>query len=717
MLVVALVLAITCGFELGLSRGYAPFTASDTNLGNSLAAASSFPTYPQAVTRDGPLAYYRLDDAVGTSTVADSSGNAKLGVLSPKVATDAALYLPFDEGSGTTSKDLSGSTNNVTTSTGAGWTTGKAGSAASLNGTSSFWTTASSVVNTTTSFTVAAWVNMNASPSTSEAAVTQNGVNESGLRLGYDSGSGRWAFTMTESDSTSAVFDRAIASSVTVATGTWVHLAGTFNSSTQTMTVYVNGSAAGTQSHPVTWNATGGVRVGAALDAAAGKWFWSGAVDDVRMYSTALSATDIAALANGTTGGPTTKWAFDENSGTSTADVSGNVNRGTFGSGASWTSGHSGTAVALNYTSNGYVSGSARAVHTNQSFTVSAWVWLNTAAVSDGNHHVAVSESGTNAEGFALEYSTSAGGRWELDMDQTDIVAPTIDFAFQNSVASSATWVNLVGVYDATAGQMSLYVNGALAGTAAHTASFDANQPLQVGRVWEFGNWDPAWAWNGSVDDVKTYQRALSASDVSVLYNGGSLGQYTPGAAGALQGAQQGQTGSTAVAFSGAENGYLPTSFNNPTTFTQECWFRTDALVSGASGATLLDFANAVSGVPTSSDRRLFIDGSGNIVFGSSSGTANTVKTSGKNYLDGAWHHVAATLSSGTGMKLYVDGALVGSGAYSAPGNYSGWWRFGGDTATASFPAGNFLGVLDEVAFYSTVLTATQLAEHYNANH
>jgi len=68
-------------------------------------------------------------------------------------------------------------------------------------------------------------------------------------------------------------------------------------------------------------------------------------------------------------------------------------------------------------------------------------------------------------------------------------------------------------------------------------------------------------------------------------------------------------------------------------------------------------------------------------------------------------------------MKLYVDGALVGSGAYSAPGNYSGWWRFGGDTATASFPAGNFLGVLDEVAFYSTVLTATQLAEHYNANH
>jgi hypothetical protein len=69
------------------------------------------------------------------------------------------------------------------------------------------------------------------------------------------------------------------------------------------------------------------------------------------------------------------------------------------------------------------------------------------------------------------------------------------------------------------------------------------------------------------------------------------------------------------------------------------------------------------------------------------------------------------------GQKLYVDGSLVASASYLAPGAGSGYWRFGGDTWFAAWPADYFSGDLDEVAVYPTILNAQQVAWHYHANH
>ena len=55
-------------------------------------------------------------------------------------------------------------------------------------------------------------------------------------------------------------------------------------------------------------------------------------------------------------------------------------------------------------------------------------------------------------------------------------------------------------------------------------------------------------------------------------------------------------------------------------------------------------------------------------------------------------------------MKLYVDGALVGTNPQTEAQDYTGYWRVGGDNHLG-LGSPFFAGTIDEVAVYSTVLT------------
>ncbi len=76
---------------------------------------------------------------------------------------------------------------------------------------------------------------------------------------------------------------------------------------------------------------------------------------------------------------------------------------------------------------------------------------------------------------------------------------------------------------------------------------------------------------------------------------------------------------------------------------------------------------------------------------------------------------MVATQGSG-GIALYVDGAPVGTNPQVNAEGYTGYWRIGGDNLNAwpSRPSSdNFAGSIDEAAVYSKVLTAAQVAEHW----
>src|SRR6185437_12237343 len=84
---------------------------------------------------------------------------------------------------------------------------------------------------------------------------------------------------------------------------------------------------------------------------------------------------------------------------------------------------------------------------------------------------------------------------------------------------TNGTWTHLVGEYNSSTGAMSLYVNGAAAGSATDTTPFAANGPLAIGRGKYNGS--AADLFNGSIANVQVYPRLLSAGEISTLYSGG----------------------------------------------------------------------------------------------------------------------------------------------------------------------------------------------------
>lgn len=150
-----------------------------------------------------------------------------------------------------------------------------------------------------------------------------------------------------------------------------------------------------------------------------------------------------------------------------------------------------------------------------------------------------------------------------------------------------------------------------------------------------------------------------------------------------------------------------------PSVFTVEVWFKT-----ATAGGKLLGFGGSPTGQSTTYDRHLFLNNTGNLVFGV---YPNAVKVivSPKTYTDNTWHHAAATLS-GAGMQLYVDGAQVAADTTTTTAQaFNGYWRAGYDNL-ASWGTNTptnfyFTGSLDDAAIYTTALSSTKIAAHYNA--
>ncbi|CAM5406604.1 glycoside hydrolase family 2 [Streptomyces californicus] len=139
---------------------------------------------------------------------------------------------------------------------------------------------------------------------------------------------------------------------------------------------------------------------------------------------------------------------------------------------------------------------------TTKDYTVSAWATLNTLP---GNYATVVSQDGRRTENpFYLQYgqgafafSTPGGKRARLEI-----------------TPETGRWYHLVGVREADA--ITLYVDGEPAATTEAGPADVSTGPLAVGRA----RYDGASTdfWNGSVDEVGVYDRALSAEEVSALH-------------------------------------------------------------------------------------------------------------------------------------------------------------------------------------------------------
>ncbi|GGT72008.1 CBM96 family carbohydrate-binding protein [Streptomyces lateritius] len=204
-------------------------------------------------------------------------------------------------------------------------------------------------------------------------------------------------------------------------------------------------------------------------------------------------------------------------------------------------------------------------------------------------------------------------------------------------------------------------------------------------------------------ESTTPYAADSSNGDNSGLYINAPALRQTPGAVGGA---------STAVALNGTDEQIHSDRRQTVTgAFTVETWFRTTT----NRGGKLIGFGNNTTRNSGSYDKHLYMTNTGNVVFGVSTGSARTLTSLGS-YNNGAWHHAVGTQGP-EGMRLYVDGKLVGSNGVSTNQQYAGYWHVGADNLAGwpLRPTSNFFaGRIDEAAVYPSALTAAQVAKHYS---
>nr|MDT0657878.1 LamG domain-containing protein [Micromonospora sp. DSM 115978] len=172
---------------------------------------------------------------------------------------------------------------------------------------------------------------------------------------------------------------------------------------------------------------------------------------------------------------------------------------------------------------NDYAVTSDFVIHTDRSFSISAWV---RPGVLGGQSRAVVSQQGENRSVFELSYESSRQ-RWCLLTYLTDAVgAPAAATpACSTSAPKMGVWAHLTGVYDAGAGgQTSLYVNGVLEGSGVSSTMWAGEGGINIGSGW---NGASSSLFNGAIDDVRVWQRVVDSElDIKPLLEPVLVGQW-----------------------------------------------------------------------------------------------------------------------------------------------------------------------------------------------
>jgi hypothetical protein len=196
---------------------------------------------------------------------------------------------------------------------------GRIGNALKLNGTSEYVTLSPGVVSGLTDFTIAAWVHPAATSTWSRVFDFGTGTTAY-MFLTVNSGAGpRFAITASGNGA-----EQRLSRAGQLPLNTWTHLAVTLAGTTGTL--YVDGVAVATNTamtlNPASLGSTPNNWIGRAQF---NDPLLNATVDDVQLYSRALTAAEVGELAAGTPGaGDVASYRFDEADGATAVDSSGN---------------------------------------------------------------------------------------------------------------------------------------------------------------------------------------------------------------------------------------------------------------------------------------------------------------------------------------------------------------------------------------------------------
>ncbi len=413
-------------------------------------------------------------------------------------------------------------------------------------------------------------------------------------------------------------------------------------------------------------------------------------------------------------------YGFDEGSGSSAGDSSGNSNAGTL-SGANWTSsGKFGKALEFDGTNDKVSVPDANSLDLTNGMTLSAWIKPDT--LTD-YRTVLLKERPSNLS-YALSASSDSANKPVVEIAGNQHVGP--------SVLSTGTWTHLAGTYDGA--HLRLYVNGVQVSSMAATSTIPVGaNPLSIGGT----SWGEYF--DGLIDEVRVYNRALSQTeiqtdkDTSIAAQTGSGGGGGGGpvdlvaAYGFDEGSGAAVSDSSGNSHSGTISGATWTSsgkYGKALNFdgvndraevadadaldltsagTVSAWVKPDDISSQWQGVVTKQHGTTNGAYSLDADSE-----HSRPQIAVQNPSANWYEARGTAALtNGAWTHLAGTWE-GQNLKLYVNGALVRTLTMQGPVRSStGVLRIGG---TEAFGGQDYFdGLIDEVRLYRRALSQTEI--------
>ena len=251
---------------------------------------------------------------------------------------------------------------------------------------------------------------------------------------------------------------------------------------------------------------------------------FEGQLDDIRIYNRALSEEEVTALydleVNDFTDGLVAYYPFNGNAN----DESGNGNDGTV-NGATLTLDRNGeVGSAYNFDGNDFVAipdSTSLEYEAGGSLSISAWVKVSditSSGVIYSNYRCVDGNLDLSAEfpDRTLRFTTR-------DSVGADNETKRLNWAVAEN--SFDRWLHLTAVRDYESESISFYIDGTLIVTESDARTGGFSLPGSSGQHWigAAGRCDnhfaPQFHFNGDIDDVRIYNRALSEEEVTALYD------------------------------------------------------------------------------------------------------------------------------------------------------------------------------------------------------
>src|SRR5262249_48260304 len=195
-------------------------------------------------------------------------------------------------------------------------------------------------------------------------------------------------------------------------------------------------------------------------------------------------------------------WKFDEISGTSASDSSGNGNSGTLVNGPVWTAGRIGNALYFDGINDSVTVPDSNSLDLSSSFTLSAWVNpastftdFRSILVKNYSYYLYASVAGYCGDGTPLGGFSGA--------TNTTVCQP--------SPLPINTWTHLAVTYNGST--LTFYRNGVAGATSTVSGTLSPTTgTLQIGGS-QFGEY-----FKGLIDEVRIYNRALTETEIQATY-------------------------------------------------------------------------------------------------------------------------------------------------------------------------------------------------------